>query len=76
MDFFKSLVYVSLWLVGVLESADLQRIKYNNPGFMVDLGVGLWAWPMPVGWNGDKGPDLLIGAEDGFLYYGRNSRKP
>ena len=48
MDFFKSLVYVSLWLVGVLESADLQRINYNNPGLMVDLGVGLWAWPMLV----------------------------
>ena len=48
MDFFKSLVYVLLWLVGVLESADPQRIKYNNPGLMVDLGVGLWAWPMLV----------------------------
>jgi hypothetical protein len=28
-----------------------------------------------VDWNGDGVPDLLVGAEDGFLYYGRNSRK-
>ena len=32
--------------------------------------------PTVVDWNGDKVPDLLVGAEDGFLYYGRNPRKP
>jgi hypothetical protein len=31
--------------------------------------------PTVVDWNGDGVPDLLVGAEDGFLYYGRNSRK-
>ena len=30
--------------------------------------------PTVVDWNGDKVPDLLVGAEDGFLYYGRNLR--
>jgi hypothetical protein len=28
-----------------------------------------------VDWNGDSVPDLLVGAEDGYLYYGRNSRR-
>lgn len=60
MDFLKSLACASLWLVGVLESADLQRIKYNNPGLKVDLGVGLWAWPMPVDWDNDGDLDLLV----------------
>ena len=32
--------------------------------------------PTVVDWNGDKVPDLLVGAEDGFLYYGRNPREP
>ena len=31
--------------------------------------------PAVVDWNGDGVPDLLVGAEDGFLYYGRNPRK-
>ena len=100
----------------------LTRIKYNNPGLIVDAGVGLWAWPIPmdydndgrldivandknarfyrnisasgkeyifedkglvsdlvlaghttsptsVDWNKDGEPELLIGAEDGYLYY-------
>ena len=34
--------------MGPTHATDLERIKYNNPGLKVDLGVGLWAWPMPV----------------------------
>jgi len=29
----------------------LERLSYNNPGLLVDLGVGLWGWPLT---NGDK----------------------
>ena len=25
-------------------AVDLERLKYNNPELVVDLGVGLWAW--------------------------------
>ena len=32
--------------------------------------------PTVVDWNGDNRPDLLVGAEDGFLYYGRNPHTP
>ena len=28
--------------------------------------------PTTVDWNADGGPDLLVGAEDGFFYYMRN----
>ncbi len=30
--------------------------------------------PTPVDWSNDRIPDLLIGAEDGYLYYLRNPR--
>jgi len=49
------------------------RMKYNNPGLIVDLGVGLWANPVPVDWNGDGDIDLLVTCRDkpsrGMYYF-------
>ena len=42
----------------------LQPLKYNHPGLVVDLGVGLWAWPMPVDYNGNGKLDLLVACPD------------
>jgi hypothetical protein len=42
----------------------LQPLKYNHPGLVVDLGVGLWAWPMPVDYNRDGKIDLLVACPD------------
>lgn len=36
------------------------RIKYNNPGLVVDLGVGLWGWPVPCDRNADGLSDLIV----------------
>src|SRR5690625_4737934 len=33
--------------------SQLTRIRYNNPGLTVDLGVGLWAVPFPVDYDED-----------------------
>lgn len=30
------------------ELGKIVRLEYNNPGLIVDLGVGLWALPMPM----------------------------
>ncbi|MEI7729883.1 MAG: VCBS repeat-containing protein [Verrucomicrobiota bacterium] len=42
----------------------LQRLKYNNPGLVVDLGVGLWAFPLPMDFNGDGKLDLVVDCPD------------
>lgn len=41
-----------------------KRIKYNNPGLVADLGVGLWANPLPVDYDNDGDNDLLIVCRD------------
>lgn len=42
----------------------LQKVKYNHPGLVVDLGVGLWAQPLPVDYDGDGDNDLLMATAD------------
>lgn len=41
-----------------------KRLAYNNPGLVVDLGVGLWANPFPMDWDGDGDTDLLAATND------------
>ncbi len=42
----------------------LDRVKFNHPGLTVDLGVGLWAWPVPVDSRGDGRFDLFVSCPD------------
>ncbi|MEY2878659.1 MAG: hypothetical protein RLZZ15_1039 [Verrucomicrobiota bacterium] len=42
----------------------LPRLAYHNPGTLVDLGVGLWAWPLPMDYNGDGLMDLVVVCTD------------
>jgi len=42
----------------------LERLKYNNPGLVVDLGVGLQPWPLPMDYDGDGDYDLLVSCPD------------
>ncbi len=51
------------------DAAELQRIKHNNPGLVVDVGVGLWAWPLPMDYNNDGLMDLVV-ASSGKPYNG------
>ena len=52
-------------LLNVPAGADeLQRLKYNHPGLVVDLGVGLWAWPLPMDFNGDGHKDIVMCCAD------------
>ena len=42
----------------------LDRLNYNHPGLVVDLGVGLWAWPVAWDADGDGDMDLLVSCPD------------
>ena len=46
------------------EDFDLLPLKYNNPDLVVDLGVGLWAHPLPMDFDGDGDNDLLVSCPD------------
>lgn len=43
---------------------DLVRLQYANPGLVVDLGVGLWAEPLPIDYDGDGDLDLVVACTD------------
>ncbi len=63
------LLFASLPSTGATDAAKapeskLERMKYNNPGLVVDLGAGLWAWPLPMDVNGDGWMDMVINEED------------
>lgn len=57
-------------------SPKFERLMYNNPGLVVDLGVGLWALPIPIDYDDDGDFDLLVSCNDvpfNGLYFFENS---
>ena len=42
----------------------MPRLAHHNPGALADLGVGLWAWPLPMDYNGDGLMDLVVVCTD------------
>ena len=55
---------------------ELQRLSYNNPDLLVDLGVGLWAWPLPMDYDEDGLTDLVVVCTDtpySGVYYFENT---
>jgi len=62
--------------VSIILSQNLERLAYNNPGLIVDLGVGLWAWPLPMDYNDNGLTDLVVICTDvpySGVYYFENS---
>lgn len=40
------------------------HLKYQDSAILTDLGVGLWAWPLPMDWNGDGLMDMVVACTD------------
>jgi len=60
-------------------SPKFERLKYNNPNLVVDLGVGLWALPLPMDYDNDGDFDLLVSCNDvpfnGIYFFENKSGK-
>ncbi|MGB8166089.1 MAG: VCBS repeat-containing protein [Chthoniobacteraceae bacterium] len=46
------------------DAPGLEPLHYNHPGLVVDLGVGLWAQPLPMDFDGDGDLDLVVNCPD------------
>ncbi|TWT93623.1 exo-alpha-sialidase [Neorhodopirellula pilleata] len=61
-------------------SEKLQPLAYRHPDLVVDLGVGLWAYPMPLDYDGDGDLDLLVACpdkpSDGVYYFENPTQDP
>jgi hypothetical protein len=58
-----------------LSAARFEIVKYNNPDAVVDLGVGLWAQPLPMDYDHDGKTDLLVncsGTPYNGIYFFKN----
>ena len=76
---FFSILFIGLLTSGtVVYSQQLERLSYNNPNLLVDLGVGLWAWPLPMDYNNDGLTDLVVVCTDtpyNGVYFFENTGK-
>lgn len=43
---------------------EMKPLPYHYPGLIVDLGVGLWAQPLPMDYDGDGDNDLVVATAD------------
>jgi hypothetical protein len=61
-------VSIAAWWCGATalpaSAQQLQRLKYNHPGLVVDLGVGLWGTPLPMDYDEDGDLDLVVACPD------------
>ncbi|HPG67438.1 MAG TPA: VCBS repeat-containing protein [Candidatus Hydrogenedentes bacterium] len=60
---------VAILLVAVIAAAPCygatsERLPYNHPGLVVDLGAGLWAQPLPMDFDEDGDLDLVVATAD------------
>ena len=57
------LSFVSVTAQGQQADKKLQRLKYNN-ALVADLGVGLWANPLPMDYDNDGDWGLVVSCAD------------
>lgn len=60
----KRLLFTAVVLGLPCAAGAFERVEYNHPGLIVDLGVGLWAQPLPMDFDGDGDHDLVVATAD------------
>ena len=58
------IIVTSIHFLAFAQTTTDIRLKYNNPGLIVDLGVGLWGAPIPVDYDNDGLMDLIMSCPD------------
>lgn len=68
-------LFLFIYICSIVNAQEEIRVKYNNPGLIADLGVGLWGTPFPVDYDGDGLMDIIMNCYDKpfkGLYYFKN----
>ncbi len=76
IGFVRLIVFLTLFGTLGHSAVALEPLRYNNPGLVVDLGVGLWASPLPMDFDGDGDLDLVVSCPDkpyNGLYFFENA---
>lgn len=78
MKYSNGIFLLLVWVLftGTTFPQTLQRVSHNNPDLLVDLGVGLWAWPIPMDYDDDGLSDLVVVCTDkpyNGVYFFKNS---
>ena len=76
IGFVRSIIFLTLFGTLGHSAVALEPLRYNNPGLVVDLGVGLWAGPLPLDFDGDGDLDLVVSCPDkpyNGLYFFENA---
>ena len=58
------IAFTGLFSFPILGADQLERVKFNHPGLTVDLAVGLWAFPLPMDFDGDGKLDMVVSCPD------------
>ncbi|MCA9040135.1 MAG: VCBS repeat-containing protein [Planctomycetaceae bacterium] len=61
---FCSLVLLASALLAAEPEQDMLMLDYNQPNLAVDLGVGLWSFPLPIDYDEDGDLDLVVACPD------------
>ncbi len=68
--FLLSLAFCLIASLAIGHNQNLERLSYNNPDLLVDLGVGLWGWPLPMDYNNNGLTDLVVASTANGIYNG------
>ncbi|MCA9270060.1 MAG: VCBS repeat-containing protein, partial [Planctomycetales bacterium] len=61
---FACLLFFAAAPLSAAAPVELSPLAYNHPGLTVDLGVGLWSFPIPLDWDDDGDYDLVVSCPD------------